>query len=146
MIAERVTDNIRALEGALIRVVAFHSLTRRPIDAALTAEVLDVMYPVGPSASRVRGPTGGRSGPLVAPRPAQPPTIAEIQTTVADAFGITVEQLVSSSRAPSSTGPASSRSNSPAISPAPRCRRSVASSAAATTQPCCTRASAYRTG
>ena len=37
MVADRVTDNIRALEGALIRVVAFHSLTRRPIDPALTA-------------------------------------------------------------------------------------------------------------
>ena len=48
MIAERVTDNIRALEGALIRVVAFHSLTRRPIDPELTAEVLDAMYPVAP--------------------------------------------------------------------------------------------------
>ncbi len=48
MIADRVTDNIRALEGALIRVVAFHSLTRRPIDPALTAEVLDAMYPVTP--------------------------------------------------------------------------------------------------
>ena len=32
MIADRVIDNIRALEGALIRVVAFHSLTRQPID------------------------------------------------------------------------------------------------------------------
>ena len=48
MIAERVIDNIRALEGALIRVVAFHSLTRQPIDPKLTAEVLDAMYPVTP--------------------------------------------------------------------------------------------------
>ena len=29
-IAERVTTNVRALQGALIRVVAFHSLTRPP--------------------------------------------------------------------------------------------------------------------
>ena len=98
LIAERVTDNIRALEGALIRVVAFHSLTRRPIDAALTAEVLDVMYPRRPERQPGTGPTGGRSGPLVARDRSQPPTIVEIQTTVADAFGITVQQLVSSSR------------------------------------------------
>ena len=32
LIADRVTTNIRALEGALIRVVAYHSLTQRPID------------------------------------------------------------------------------------------------------------------
>ena len=48
MIADRVTDNIRALEGALIRVVAFHSLTRRAIDPELAADVLDAMYPVTP--------------------------------------------------------------------------------------------------
>ncbi len=35
LIAERVTHNIRALEGALIRVVAYHSLTRRQIDLEL---------------------------------------------------------------------------------------------------------------
>ena len=98
LIAERVTDNIRALEGALIRVVAFHSLTRRPIDSALTAEVLDAMYPVAPE--RRPGSRGsGTGGPLTRRHPAQPPTIAEIQMTVADRFGLTVEQLVSSSRA-----------------------------------------------
>ncbi|MGH2909123.1 MAG: chromosomal replication initiator protein DnaA [Solirubrobacteraceae bacterium] len=45
LIADRVRDNIRLLEGALIRVVAFHSLTHRAIDTPLTTEVLDVMYP-----------------------------------------------------------------------------------------------------
>ncbi len=44
-IAERVTDNVRSLEGALIRVVAYHSLTGRPIDLELTSTVLDTMYP-----------------------------------------------------------------------------------------------------
>jgi chromosomal replication initiator protein len=34
-IAHRITTNARTLEGALIRVVAYHSLTARPIDAAL---------------------------------------------------------------------------------------------------------------
>ncbi len=78
LIADRVPDNIRALEGALIRVVAFHSLTQRPIDQALTLEVLDAMYPV-----RLR------SGP---------PSIPEVQAIVAAHFKLSVEQLISASR------------------------------------------------
>jgi chromosomal replication initiator protein len=78
LIASRVTDNIRALEGALIRVVAFHSLTQRPIDRALTTEVLDAMYP------------GRRNGA---------PSIAEVQAIVASHFQLSVEQLTSASRA-----------------------------------------------
>jgi chromosomal replication initiator protein len=98
MIADRVVDNIRALEGALIRVVAFHSLTRQPIDRTLAAEVLDAMYPVTPDRRPGSRPAAG-SGPLARRDPTQPPTIAEIQLTVADRFGLTVDQLVSSSRA-----------------------------------------------
>ena len=45
LIAERVVDNVRALEGALIRIVAYHSLTRQPIDSELARTVLDTMYP-----------------------------------------------------------------------------------------------------
>ena len=44
-IAERVTDNVRALEGALMRVVAFGSLTGRPVTAELADEVLAGLYP-----------------------------------------------------------------------------------------------------
>ena len=40
MIADGVTTNVRALEGALIRVVALGSLERRPLDASLAADVL----------------------------------------------------------------------------------------------------------
>jgi chromosomal replication initiator protein len=78
LISDRVTDNIRVLEGALIRVVAFHSLTQRPIDQALTLEVLDSMYP-----SRRTGP----------------PSIADVQEIVAGHFQLSVEQLTSPSRA-----------------------------------------------
>jgi chromosomal replication initiator protein len=78
LIADRVTDNIRSLEGALIRVVAFHSLTQRPIDRALTLEVLDAMYPE---------------------RRRSVPSIAEVQTIVAGHFNISVEQMTSPSRA-----------------------------------------------
>src|SRR6185437_5628400 len=79
LIADRVPDNIRALEGALIRVVAFHSLTQRPIDRALTMEVLDTMYP--------------------ARRRAGPPSIAQVQSIVATHFQLSVDQLTSPSRA-----------------------------------------------
>jgi chromosomal replication initiator protein len=108
LIAARVTDNIRALEGALIRVVAFHSLTGRAIDPALTAEVLDTMYPT--REERRPGSRPGRGGPGAAAlsgrrQGSAPPTIAEIQATVAAAFGITVEQLVSSSRTARVTWP-----------------------------------------
>jgi chromosomal replication initiator protein len=40
LIASRVPTNIRELEGCLIRVVAFSSFTKRPIDADLAREVL----------------------------------------------------------------------------------------------------------
>jgi chromosomal replication initiator protein len=78
LIATRITTNIRVLEGALIRVVAFHSLTGRPIDLQLTGEVLDSILPT----SRARTPA-----------------IPEIQEAVAGHFGISVPALVSSSRA-----------------------------------------------
>jgi chromosomal replication initiator protein len=82
VIADRVTDNVRALEGALIRVVAFHSLTRRPLDAALAEEVLDGLYP----APRTR-----------VAQPAKP-TIDLIQQLTCEAFGITIDELVSHDR------------------------------------------------
>jgi chromosomal replication initiator protein len=77
-IARRIATNLRALEGALIRVVAFHSLTGRPVDAALAEEVLDVLYPEVRSSRR---------------------SIHEIQQATCDAFGLSVDELVSSSRA-----------------------------------------------
>jgi chromosomal replication initiator protein len=77
-IAERVTDNVRALEGALIRVVAYHSLTTQPIDLELTMTVLDTMYPDGPSRRM---------------------SIGQIQTTVASRYGLAVSDLLSPSRA-----------------------------------------------
>jgi chromosomal replication initiator protein len=78
LIAHRVHANIRALEGALVRVVAFASLTGRPVTAALTAEVLDGLYPD----LRPRGAT-----------------VREIQERTAAAFGIEVDDLLSPSRA-----------------------------------------------
>jgi chromosomal replication initiator protein len=78
VIAERITDNVRALEGALIRVVAHHSLTGRPLDAELARDVLDQIHPAG------------RASAL---------SIADIQMAVATAYAISVEELVSPGRA-----------------------------------------------
>jgi chromosomal replication initiator protein len=77
-IAERVSDNVRALEGALIRIVAHHSLTGRPIDLSLASDVLEQMYP-------------GSSSQTV--------SIAVIQSAVASTYRISVAELTSSSRA-----------------------------------------------
>ncbi len=75
-IAERITNNIRALEGALIRVVAHHSLTGHPIDPELTGAVLDG----------------------IAPRSALGPTIGSIQRAVAEHYGVSVADLSSAAR------------------------------------------------
>jgi chromosomal replication initiator protein len=80
LIAERVQSNVRALEGALIRVVAFSSLTGRELTAELTAEVLDGLYP----------PVAPRAGA----------SIADIQSAACSLFGLSPEELISSSRTP----------------------------------------------
>jgi chromosomal replication initiator protein len=77
-IAERVTDNVRSLEGALIRVVAYHSLTGRPIDLELTSTVLNTMYPK-------------RGGAAL--------SIGRIQAQVAAHYELAVSELVSPNRA-----------------------------------------------
>jgi chromosomal replication initiator protein len=77
-IADRITSNIRALQGALIRVVAFHSLTGRPIDRALVTHVLDGLYP-GSGAPRKR-------------------TLEEIQEATCERLGVSPEALRSPDR------------------------------------------------
>jgi chromosomal replication initiator protein len=44
-IAQRAILNVRALEGALIRIVAYSSLTGRPLTTQLACDVLDSLYP-----------------------------------------------------------------------------------------------------
>lgn len=46
-IASRIQTNIRELEGALIRVTAFASLNRTPVDLSLAETVLKDLLPVG---------------------------------------------------------------------------------------------------
>ena len=81
VIAERVHGNVRALEGALIRVVAFGSLTGRALTAELAREVLDTL---NPRPTREAG--------------AGPRSISDIQAAACKHFGISGEELVSSAR------------------------------------------------
>jgi chromosomal replication initiator protein len=80
VIAARITSNVRALEGALIRVVAFSSLTGRPLTSELAREVLDSLYPRTASAAQ------------------RPRTVAEIQAAACEHFGLSAEELLSSAR------------------------------------------------
>jgi chromosomal replication initiator protein len=77
-IASRVSANIRELEGALTRVVAFSSLTDRPLTVELAEDVLKDVYPQGEAAPEV--------------------TIAGIQQAVSQRFGVTHEELISPRR------------------------------------------------
>jgi chromosomal replication initiator protein len=80
-IAHRITTNARTLEGALIRVVAYHSLTRRPIDAALADEFLAGLYPKPKAIAR-----------------RQAPTIDRVQELACAAFEVSRDELLSSAR------------------------------------------------
>jgi chromosomal replication initiator protein len=77
-IASRVSSNIRELEGALTRVVAFSSLTDRSMTVDLAEQVLKDVFPQGDAAPEV--------------------TIPRIQEAVSERFGVTLEELVSPRR------------------------------------------------
>ncbi len=76
-IAENITDNIRRLEGALIRLLAFASLTGREISLEMASEVLSSFF------------QGSSPGPV---------KIADIMDVVADSHDLTVDQLKSKRR------------------------------------------------
>jgi chromosomal replication initiator protein len=89
-IAERVPTNVRALEGALIRVVAFASLTGRAVSSDLAAKVLGELYPATRPAP---GTAAGRDG-----NPS--PTIDRILELSAETYGFTIDELLSHDRRP----------------------------------------------
>jgi chromosomal replication initiator protein len=83
VIARRIATNMRALEGALIRVVAFHSLTGRPIDATLAEEVLAGLYPAARQAAA-----------------RQPLTVDRVQAVTCELFELSRDELLSEGRSP----------------------------------------------
>ncbi|SCL15838.1 chromosomal replication initiator protein DnaA [Micromonospora inyonensis] len=76
-IASRVSNSIRELEGALIRVTAFASLTRSTVELSLAEEVLRDFIPDG-------------AGPEI--------TADQIMVSTADYFGVSLEDLRGHSR------------------------------------------------
>ena len=76
-IASKISSNIRELEGALIRVTAFASLNRQPVDLTITEIVLKDLLP-------------SETGPEI--------TAAQIMGATAQYFGVTVEDLCGTSR------------------------------------------------
>ncbi|MGH2348782.1 MAG: chromosomal replication initiator protein DnaA [bacterium] len=71
-IAQRIQSNIRELEGALVRVVAYATLTRATITVELAAEILKELLPSGP---------------------ARPLSIPVIQKAVAEHWSLRVEEM-----------------------------------------------------
>ena len=78
-VARAVGASVRVLEGALIRVVAYASLSDRPPTPELAMEVLGRLYRHGP---------------------AQPCSVRRIQEATAEAFGISAEALLARDRTP----------------------------------------------
>jgi chromosomal replication initiator protein len=81
-IAEHVHANVRALEGALIRIVAFSSLTGRPLTQELAREVLSSLYPHSTAPGQSKR------------------TVQEIQTATCEQFDLSPGELLSSTRSP----------------------------------------------
>jgi len=78
-IAHHVSSSVRALEGALIRVVAYASLRGETPTPALAANLLQKLYP----------------------RPAAgPPSLADIQAATAEACDVTRDELLAQDRRP----------------------------------------------
>jgi chromosomal replication initiator protein len=78
LIADRVTSNVRTLEGALVRIVANHSLHGHPIDLEMATAILDDIHPAGGA-----GET----------------TIKAIQQATSRYYSVSLEELLSATRA-----------------------------------------------
>jgi chromosomal replication initiator protein len=80
-LAERVDSSVRALEGALIRVVAYSSLQGEPATASTVRAVLDRL-------------------PQPSSHPPGAATLESIQTATAEAYGLSRDRLLARDRSP----------------------------------------------
>ncbi|MFT4034052.1 MAG: chromosomal replication initiator protein DnaA [Patulibacter sp.] len=80
-LADRITDGIRTLEGAILSTIAYRRLTGRPLDQALVDDVVRRLYPQRPKGTRER------------------PTIRRVQDVVCAAFELDHDTIVGPSRA-----------------------------------------------
>ncbi|MFL5826327.1 MAG: chromosomal replication initiator protein DnaA [Thermoleophilaceae bacterium] len=80
-IARSVTASVRALEGALIRVIAYASLRGEAPTPGLASKVLATLYPAGT-------------------KPSARPTVDAIQTAAAEEFGLDTDALLAHDRRP----------------------------------------------
>ncbi|MBN2861406.1 MAG: chromosomal replication initiator protein DnaA, partial [Sphaerochaetaceae bacterium] len=76
-VADRVSSNIRELEGALIRVVAYSSLTRHSVDLELARDVLKDIFPE---------------------RSSRPISVTTIQREVCKYYSVTQAELIGNKR------------------------------------------------
>ncbi|CAB4914064.1 unannotated protein [freshwater metagenome] len=84
-IARHVSTSVRAVEAALVRVVAYASLTDRPVTASLAREVLGSLYP-----GRVRTPGQRTDDPVLAPV-----TVPHVLAAIAETFDVSQDDLLS---------------------------------------------------
>jgi chromosomal replication initiator protein len=99
LLADEVQGNIRALEGALIRVVAYASLRDEELTLAVARRVLDDLYGAKPA------PGGSRAAGAGIPAAAPVVTVELVQDLTCEHFGLTREELLSASRTQRVTWP-----------------------------------------
>jgi chromosomal replication initiator protein len=84
-IARHVSSSVRAVEAALVRVVAYASLTDRPVTAGLTQEVLGSLYP-----GRAHTPGQRIEEPQLGPV-----TVPHVLRAIAQTFDVSEEDILS---------------------------------------------------
>lgn len=85
-LAEKITDGLRTLEGAILSTIAYRTLTGRELDQALVDDVVRRLYPQKA-------------------RPKERPTIRRVQDVVCAEFELDHDTLVGPSRAAAITWP-----------------------------------------
>ncbi len=86
LIAQRIPENVRSLEGALIRIVAYSSLTGRELGPDLARQVLDGLY------ARVGQPDASNA------TTSTQPSLPDVISATCEQFGVSSTELLSASR------------------------------------------------